>query len=701
MMTNSAKISVLTVSYNSLDFLQEFFSSVLATNREGLELEVIMVDNGSSDDSVSWTRSNFPEVAVLENDANNYARALNRGIKAASGDFIVIANNDARADVDWLKRLVNVARSNPKIGAVQSKILFADSLKINSAGVMEIEEFYFKDIGFDENDTGQYDKSREVEYVTGGAVLFRRECLVDVGEWDEDFIMFMEDVDYSLRCRKNGWKLWYAHDSRFYHHYHGTSSTSLCEYFCSRNRFLFISKHHPLHLPESIVSSHFYKKGQFDLLYRTLLHAMQKMCTCQKTNIVVEVLKKLKKCLVEYLGEVSTYNFFSQLEVLLGLRKIRVGIYDHAFHFAGGGQRYVAEIAAIIQDRYDVTYIANNDVDLATYQEWFDIDLSKCSLKIIKIPFYEERNHYIPDEGMVINEPYNVFDIISAESLLYDIFINANMLGKVNPLSPVSLFFCHFPDQEKTRFFQVDKYDYRIINSDYTGSWMKKRWGLKATHKLYPPVNMHNPRSTFEEKEKIILSVSRFEQCGTKKQYEMVKAFSELCRRNPENMKGWKLILVGGTVPDNHYLEQVKDAAKKASCTIEVKANVTVGELKDFYRRAAIFWHACGLETTRPEWVEHFGMTTVEAMQNYCLPIVIDGGGQREIVEHEVCGFRFTNLQELQAFTLRMVDDEVLRKKLAFKAYERSHLFDYEVFKSGVEGLLSEVEAVLLGQDVL
>ena len=94
-------------------------------------------------------------------------------------------------------------------------------------------------------------------------------------------------------------------------------------------------------------------------------------------------------------------------------------------------------------------------------------------------------------------------------------------------------------------------------------------------------------------------------------------------------------------------------------------------------------------------------MTTVEAMQNYCLPIVIDGGGQREIVEHEVCGFRFTSVQELQAFTLRMVDDEVLRKQLVFKAYERSHLFNYEVFKSGVESIFSEVEALLLGQDVL
>ncbi len=92
----------------------------------------------------------------------------------------------------------------------------------------------------------------------------------------------------------------------------------------------------------------------------------------------------------------------------------------------------------------------------------------------------------------------------------YDIFVNANMLGKVNPLSPVSIFVCHFPDQEKGRFFQVDKYDHLIINGDYTGEWVKKRWQLEPTNKLYPPVNMYNPASTPDHKENMILSVSRF-----------------------------------------------------------------------------------------------------------------------------------------------------------------------------------------------
>ena len=113
------------------------------------------------------------------------------------------------------------------------------------------------------------------------------------------------------------------------------------------------------------------------------------LCQCHDQDVVSVVLQNLRDCLPGYIGEISAYSFFSQLEVVLGLRKIRVGIYDHAGHFAGGGQRYVAEMAAIMQERYDITYIFNNDVQLSDYKDWFDIDLSQSSMKIIRIPFFE------------------------------------------------------------------------------------------------------------------------------------------------------------------------------------------------------------------------------------------------------------------------------------------------------------------------
>lgn len=700
MMTLS-RVSVLTVTFNGKGFLQEFFNSLLATNQEGLELEIIVIDNGSTDGSVAWLREHFPQIKLLQNDENNYARALNLGIRQAQGEYVVVANNDATVHPNWLLGFLDVFRLDEKIGAVQSKIFFANKDKINSVGVEEIEHFYFRDIGFGRDDSAAYANSAEREYVTGGSVMIRRECLEQVGAWDEEFIMFMEDVDYSARCRKAGWKLWYSPSSIMYHHYHGSSSEDLCEYFCTRNRFLFVAKHFPFELPACIPTSHFYKKGEFDLLYRSLLHSVRKLCTTHDTSTVSQVLQALKACLPGYIGAVSAFMFFSQLEVLLGLRKIRVGIYDHAGHFAGGGQRYVAEMASIMQDRYDITYIFNNDVQLSDYKDWFDLDLTRNSMKVIKIPFFEERNRYTPDEGMVLGESSNPFDIISRESLNYDIFVNANMLGKVNPLSPVSIFVCHFPDQERTRFFQVDKYDHLIINGDYTGAWVEKRWQLKPTSKLYPPVNMYNPGSTPDSKENIILSVSRFEISGSKKQIEMVQAFTKMCQRHPDETQGWKLVLVGGSTPGNTYLESLQEAVAKSQCAIEIRANASVGEIKDYYRRAAVFWHACGLDESRPERVEHFGMTTVEAMQNCCVPIVIDGGGQREIVENGDCGFRFTTLDELQSFSLIVMGNPEQRRRMAARAFQRSQLFSREVFKEKLDKLLDEVELELLGRDWL
>jgi len=698
---STQRLSVLTVTYNAREFLEGYMESLLAADRSEIELEIVVVDNGSTDGTVDFVRDRYPDTRLLQNDQNNYARALNLGIAASRGEFVVISNNDATVHPQWLQGFLEVFRADERIGAAQSRIYFTENNLINSVGVEEVDHFYFRDIGFEEEDSERYDTAVERKYVTGGSVMFRRECLEDVGEWDEEFIMFMEDVDYSVRCREKGWKLWYAPGSILYHQYHGSSSHDLCEYFCTRNRFLFVAKHYPLELASCIPSSHFFKKEEYDLLCRSLLHSVRTLYQCQDTDTVRKVLQSLGKCLPGYIGEVAAYTFFTQLEVLLGLRRIRVGIYDHAGHFAGGGQRYVAEMAAVMQERYDVTYIFNRDVDLGDYKEWFDIDLSRCTVKRINIPFFDKKKVLTPNEHMVLTQNSNLFDIISKETLSYDIFVNANMLGKVNPLSPVSIFVCHFPDQERGRFFQVDKYDHLVINGDYTGEWVRKRWQLEPTTRLYPPINMFNPDSSPDAKENIVLSVARFELSGSKKQLEMVQAFVDMCRRSPQDTAGWKLVLVGGSSTGNTYLEKVRDAASASGCEIELKPDTPVREVRELYRRAAVFWHACGLDETLPERVEHFGMTTVESMQNYCVPVVIDGGGQREIVEHGQSGFRFSTLEELAGITLDLLRDGALRRRMAEQAFERSKLFDHNVFRANLETLLDAAELELLGQDRL
>ena len=689
-------VSIIAVNYNGKDYLEDFCNSILNTNMDDFTCEIIIVDNSSKDDSVNFLETNYPKIKVIENKIKNYAKAINHGIKNAKGQYIAILNSNTVVENNWLKGLMDIIDQDEKIGVVQSKMLFSDEEMIKSAGVEEIEDFYFSDIGFGERDVGKYSEIRELDYFARDSILLKRKCVDEVGKFDEDFLMYMEDVDYSIRCKDLGWKIFYSPNSVVYCKYHSITSSAKCKYLRSRNRLLLISKHFPQKLAESIETSHFYIKREDESLYRSSIQAVKKLAENNDTKTVNRTLKELADVIPEIFGAQKALNFFSQLEVALDLRKIRVGIYDHAFHFAGGGQRYVAELAQILQDRYDITYIVNKDISLEKYREWFDIDLSKCKLKIIKIPFYEERDIYSIDEGMIVHQDENPFDVIKKESINYDIFINANMLTKVRPLSVLSAFICHFPDKDKGKFFNVDKYDYVITNSSYTTHWLKQKWGLDCTLRLYPPVNMFNDTSDLGEKEKMILSVARFETGGSKKQLEMIDAFEDLCKKDKHIKKGWKLVLAGGTPKINPYYDKVRKKAKRIS-NIEIATNLNNYEIKKLYSKASIFWHACGLDENDPRLIEHFGMTTVEAMQNYCVPVVIDGGGQREIVEHGISGFRFTSKEELKSYTLKLINDDYLREKMTKNAYNRSKKFTKEEFEKKALEFFSDIENRLRG----
>jgi GT2 family glycosyltransferase len=694
----SETVSVIVVNYNGIELLEACFESLCHMNTSSSMLELIMVDNLSTDNSVNFIKERYPQVKIIRNDVNNFARALNIGVENTIGKYIAFLNNDTVVDKEWINGLLKVIKHEERIGAVQSKILFFDRKTVNSVGVEEVEDFYFRDIGFGEKDSEQYAKEMERNYISGGAVLYSRQCLAEVGQFDEDYVMFFEDIDYSIRCRDKGWKLFYSPCSVVYHKYHGSTSTELCEYFCSRNRLMLLAKRFPYRFVNGIRTSHTYLNNQYERLYWDIMHAAKKLVEHNNTETARDILRDLKKSLVDIYGISTAYIFFKHLEVVLGLRKIRIGIYDHAFHFAGGGQRYIAKAAEILQDIYDVTYIANKDTTLEKYREWFGIDLSRCNLKIIKLPFYENIGGIFIDEWYANAANTNYFDPISKESAHYDIFLNANMLSRVEPESPLSIFMCHFPDQDIGKYFSVHRYDYVITNGKYTSFWVEKKWGIVPTIVIYPPVDMYNPESSPDRKEKIILSVARFEVGGSKKQLEMIQSFYELSKTHKVIADEWNLVLVGGNHDGNPYFTKILKKMKMIQpANIVLEPNLTNDEVKDLYRRASIFWHACGLNEFRPHLIEHFGMTTVEAMQNFCVPIVIDGGGQREIVEHGKNGFRFGSIEQLKEYTLKVIRDEGLRKEMARNAYERSHEFNSEIFRNQLLAFMKNVENRLRG----
>jgi glycosyltransferase involved in cell wall biosynthesis len=147
---------------------------------------------------------------------------------------------------------------------------------------------------------------------------------------------------------------------------------------------------------------------------------------------------------------------------------------------------------------------------------------------------------------------------------------------------------------------------------------------------------------------------------------------------------------VGGCAPEHQsYLDQV--AAEGEGLAVVLHPDASGAELRQLYGEASIYWHAAGLDEDpdrHPERLEHFGITTVEAMSAGAVPVVIDAAGQTEIVEHGVSGYRFRDLDDLVAHTLRLVDDGEQRDKMSLAAEERAQLFGWDAFVSNVRAAL-------------
>jgi len=140
-------VSLITINYNRKDLLKNCLDSIFCLDYPLNDLEVIVVDNGSSDGSYEFVSKNYPKVKLIRNPINNYCLSNNLAIKNAQGQYIGLINNDVELDKNWLKELLKVMQTDPSIGAVTSKILFFDK-RINSTGHIQLPDFYWQDRGF-------------------------------------------------------------------------------------------------------------------------------------------------------------------------------------------------------------------------------------------------------------------------------------------------------------------------------------------------------------------------------------------------------------------------------------------------------------------------------------------------------------------------------------------------------------------------
>ena len=406
---------------------------------------------------------------------------------------------------------------------------------------------------------------------------------------------------------------------------------------------------------------------------------------------IVSQLEPILKTVALRGGIQRAFNLIQILETDLSFRKPQLAIYDHSFHLIGGGQKYGLTLANALKDQFDITLVGNRPFSHEQISQWYHLDLSGCPIKIIPLPFFEQKANTHIDPATITRRMVNPFHKISLESGNYDMFINNSMLEMVYPMAPLSILICHFPERRPKSYFYVDRYKYLVHNSSYTAEWMLNRWRLKPHRHIFPPVDMPLKKS-INEREKLILSVARFETGGSKKQLEMVRTFSRMQELYPDECKDWRLLLVGGSPEENDYLDKINRYLKDhPNPWIQIETNIKKEKLKFHYSRASLFWHLCGLNQRDPALVEHFGMTIAEAMQNRLVPIVFDGGGQREIVDNTVNGFRIKSTGELMQRTIQMIGNSDLRLKIAAAAEKKGTEFSRDMFEKRVRIFLSEI----------
>jgi len=219
-------ISVIVVNLDGRALLGECLESIAAQQYPPTQVQVILVDNGSTDDSVSFVRGNFPQVQIVEAGHNlGFAAGCNLGARQATGQFLAFLNNDARADPGWLRALVEATSGDPEIACVASKMLDQDGTTIDFVGTaMNLSGRAFQlDEGLPAS-PGWYDEAREVLAPCGAAMLVRRDLFWQLGGFDEEFIAYYEDVDLGWRLWLAGYRVWFAPGAVVRHLKHQTGA---------------------------------------------------------------------------------------------------------------------------------------------------------------------------------------------------------------------------------------------------------------------------------------------------------------------------------------------------------------------------------------------------------------------------------------------------------------------------------------------
>ena len=242
------EIAVIVLNWNGKEDTLECLQSL--QEQENVDFDIIVVDNGSEEDSVKVIREEFPAVQIIESGKNlGYAEGNNVGMRYAlnhGAQFVFVLNNDTVLDKLCLYYLVEDLKQHPKAAAVGPEIYYyVEPTIIYFAGGKISKTGQTFHIGIGEKDSKKYNISCETEWLTGCAILFRSEALERIGFFETSFFLLFEDTDWCLRARKSGYILRFVHRAKLWHKVSssfGENWSLLFFYYFSRNNMLWIKR---------------------------------------------------------------------------------------------------------------------------------------------------------------------------------------------------------------------------------------------------------------------------------------------------------------------------------------------------------------------------------------------------------------------------------------------------------------------------
>jgi GT2 family glycosyltransferase len=241
-------VSVIVINWNGAHHLPPCLDSLQAQTYP--RVEVLVVDNASTDGSQALVREQYPWVKLVALPENlGFTGGNNAGIAASGGEIVILLNNDTEVEPDWITEVAAAFARHPEAGLVASKMLLFDRRDtFHTAG-----DFYRLDglpgnRGVWQKDTGQYDQEETVFGACGGALAVRRAVLDQIGLLDDDFFFSAEDVDFAWRAQLAGWQCIYTPRAVVYHHLAATGGDVTASYYNGRNFLYVIAKDYPADL---------------------------------------------------------------------------------------------------------------------------------------------------------------------------------------------------------------------------------------------------------------------------------------------------------------------------------------------------------------------------------------------------------------------------------------------------------------------